>query len=475
MRLLLQEVRSGHTPESLAAQFSAESGLVLLSSGGLNPTYARYSLVAARPFLSMRSWGTRIETQTQGSRQIQFGDPWRILDCLMARYELLEQVDLPFPLGGCFGYWGYDLNAFLEPRLRRTAVHDLELPDCCVGFYDSLVVFDHALNKTWVVSTGLQADGSRDEARARTRAEFWRQKLSAEHSEENPRPEDASQPSDALVNSNVTRTGFIDMVNRAQRYITAGDIYQVNLAQRLTSPVRTNSYDFFRALASRSPAPFAAYLNCGGYQVVSSSPECFLRLNGSSIQTRPIKGTRPRHADPNRDTQLAFELRTSPKETAEIVMITDLLRNDLGRVCEYGSIHVPELARLERFAQVQHLVSTVEGHLRSDVSHLRALAQCFPGGSVTGAPKIRAMEIIDELEPIARGPYTGCIGYLGFNRESQFSIVIRSAICTERQLWFHVGAGIVADSDPAAEYNETWAKAAGLIAALGPSSLISAV
>src|SRR6185503_8062532 len=186
MRLLLQEVRSGHTPESLAAQFSAESGLVLLSSGGLNPTYARYSLVAARPFLSMRSWGTRIETQTQGSRQIQFGDPWRILDCLMARYELLEQVDLPFPLGGCFGYWGYDLRNFVEPKLPRRAANDLELPDCHVGFYDSMVVFDHQLNKTWIVSTGLAADGSRSESRAGERMEFWRRALASPAVERTP-------------------------------------------------------------------------------------------------------------------------------------------------------------------------------------------------------------------------------------------------------------------------------------------------
>jgi anthranilate/para-aminobenzoate synthase component I len=191
-----------------------------------------------------------------------------------------------------------------------------------------------------------------------------------------------------------------------------------------------------------------------------------LRLSGSHIQTRPIKGTRPRDADPTRDAQLAYELQTSAKELAELVMITDLLRNDLGKVCEFGSVQVPELARLERFAQVQHLVSTVEGRLRPDVTHFAALASCFPGGSITGAPKFRAMEIIDELESIARGPYCGCHGYLGFNRESQLSITIRTAICKESSVYFHVGAGIVADSNPEAEYEETLAKAAGFLAAL---------
>jgi para-aminobenzoate synthetase component 1 len=212
-------------------------------------------------------------------------------------------------------------------------------------------------------------------------------------------------------------------------------------------------------------------LDCGGFQMVSSSPEQFLRLSGSQIQTRPIKGTRPRSQDGTRDAQLAYELQTSAKETAELVMITDLLRNDLGRVCEYGSVHVPELARLERFPQVQHLVSTVEGRLRPGVTHFQALAACFPGGSITGAPKIRAMEIIDELEPIARGPYTGALGYLGFNRESQLSIVIRTAICARQTAHFYVGAGIVADSDPAAEYDETLAKARGFFEALRRQAL----
>ena len=203
-----------------------------------------------------------------------------------------------------------------------------------------------------------------------------------------------------------------------------------------------------------------------GFQVVSSSPEQFLRLSGSHIQTRPIKGTRPRSADATRDAQLTYELQTSSKEMAELVMITDLLRNDLGRVCEFGSVQVPELVRLERFPQVQHLVSTVEGRLRPDITHLAALAACFPGGSITGAPKIRAMEIIDELEPVARGPYTGALGYLGFNRESQLSIVIRTAVCQGGKAFFHAGAGIVADSVPEAEYEETLAKARGFLAAL---------
>jgi aminodeoxychorismate synthase component I len=250
-------------------------------------------------------------------------------------------------------------------------------------------------------------------------------------------------------------------VKRAQDYIQNGHIYQVNLSHRLTAPWEESGWDFFLRLKEISPAPFSAYLNCGEFELASSSPELFLRMSGSQIQTRPIKGTRPRHADATRDAQLSYELQTSAKEISELVMITDLLRNDLGRVCEFGSVQVPDLVRLEKYPHVQHLVSTVEGRLRADVTHFGAFASCFPGGSVTGAPKIRAMEIIDELEPISRGPYTGALGYLGFNRETQLSIIIRTALCHDGLVHFSVGAGIVADSVPEAEYEETLAKARG--------------
>ncbi len=476
---LLIEVESSSSPEALAASLVEQLGVVLLRSAGHDSSQARYSFVAARPFLTFHSFDTRCELtgpQTSDRRpQTRFGNPWRVLDELMARYELLDEVDLPFPLGGCFGYWGYDLNHFVEPKLPRRAVNDLELPDCHVGFYDSLVVFDHRLGKTWIVSTGLGVDGSRSEARAKERADWWKEQLSADNGGRagSPLPAETSLTterrarSDApYLASNLTREQFIACVERVQRYIRAGDIYQVNVAQRLSAPTQFSGWELFNRLLEVSPAPFAAFLDCGELQIASSSPELFLRLSGSHITTRPIKGTRPRSADATRDAQLTYELQTSAKEMSELVMITDLLRNDLGRVCEYGSVQVPELVRLERYPQVQHLVSTVEGRLRADVTHFAALAACFPGGSITGAPKFRAMEIIDELEPVTRGPYCGCHGYLGFNRESQLSITIRTAVRTPEKTFFHVGAGIVADSVPAAEYDETLTKARGFLAAL---------
>jgi para-aminobenzoate synthetase component 1 len=374
-------------------------------------------------------------------------------------------IDLPFPLGGCFGYWGYDLKNFVEPRLPRRALNDLELPDSHVGFYESLVVFDHRLGKTWCISTGLQADGSRNAERAQGRLEAWKDHLASPPLD--PEPGGSRLRADpSRVCSTLSREEFLCRVRRIQEYIRAGDIYQVNLSQRLGLGAGIDAWDLFQNLSVVSPAPFAAYLDCGDFQLVSSSPELFLRLSGPRVETRPIKGTRPRSSDTAEDARLTYDLQTSPKELAELVMITDLLRNDLGKVCEFGSVQVPELIRLERYAHVQHLVSTVEGRLRPEMTHLNAFASCFPGGSVTGAPKFRAMEIIDELEPVTRGPYTGALGYLGFNRESQLSIIIRAAMCSPRATWFHTGAGIVADSNPEAEYEETLAKARGFLQAL---------
>jgi para-aminobenzoate synthetase component 1 len=468
---LINEVETNATPDSLVEWLVRHNrpsgGIVLLRSGG-DFSHARYSFVTASPFMVFRSFGSRCEITRSSSstHHVQFGNPWKILDALMSRCELLDELDLPFPLGGCFGFWGYDLKNFTEPKLPRRALNDLELPDCHVGFYDSVVIFDQQLSKTFIVSTGLDDDGSRSRARANDQFEFWDKALtgSVQNStliSRNPKP--ATPKS---VQSNFTPQEFVEAVERAQAYIRSGDIYQVNLSQRLTTPGVMTGWDFFCQLNALSPAPFAAYLDCGDFQIASTSPERFLRLSGPHIITRPIKGTRPRGDEPTRDAQLAYELQTSAKELAELVMITDLLRNDLGKVCDFGSVQVPELARLEKFAQVQHLVSTVEGRLRRGVTHLAALASCFPGGSITGAPKFQAMQIIDELEPVTRGPYCGCHGYLGFNRESQLSITIRTAICAKDKFHFNVGAGIVADSEPESEYQETLAKGAGFLAAL---------
>jgi anthranilate/para-aminobenzoate synthase component I len=257
------------------------------------------------------------------------------------------------------------------------------------------------------------------------------------------------------------------MVRAAQEYIRAGDIYQVCLAHRFSAAFHGDRLGLYQALRHASPSPYASFLHLGDETVLSSSPECFLRIDGRSILTRPIKGTRPRRGDKDEDAAEARELLLSSKETAELVMITDLERNDLGSICEFGSVRTTDLLRLETFAQVHHLVSTVEGTLRSDITHAGAVAACFPGGSVTGAPKKRAIEIIRELEAVPRDLFTGAVGYFGYDGRTQFSIAIRTIVLREGVATFHVGAGITAGSDPVKEWEETLHKAAGILKAAG--------
>ena len=254
---------------------------------------------------------------------------------------------------------------------------------------------------------------------------------------------------------------------KAKEYIAAGDIYQVNLSQKFSARVDASPFQLYKTVRSLNPAPFASFLDCGDAAVISSSPERFLRISDRRVETRPIKGTRPRGRDRAADERLKAELLASAKDRAELVMIVDLERNDLGRVCEYGSISVPELITLESYATVLHLVSTITGRLKADQDHLDCIRAAFPGGSITGAPKIRAMEIIDELEPDRRGIYTGSMGYLGFNRQTDLNILIRTMLYRNGTVQFQVGGGIVADSDPALEYEETLHKGKALLAALG--------
>ncbi|MFC5050717.1 aminodeoxychorismate synthase component I [Rubritalea spongiae] len=266
-----------------------------------------------------------------------------------------------------------------------------------------------------------------------------------------------------VFEAQMEREDYMSKVERIKEYIAAGDIYQVNLTQQFVATIQGGSgWGLYRVLRDVTPAPLASYLALGGREVLSSSPETFLKFDNGRVETRPIKGTRPRFEDPAQDQRSAFELRTSEKEVAELVMITDLERNDLGQVCAFGSVQVEAMLKLEKYAQVYHLVSTVTGQLEDGVSQVQALKSCFPGGSITGAPKKRAMEIIDELEEESRGLYTGAVGYFGFNGQSQFNIAIRTLVRDGESLHYHVGAGIVADSNPVAEYEETLQKARGM-------------
>ena len=343
-------------------------------------------------------------------------DDWNLLEEELAT-RANPAADLGVPAGAAIGWAGFDGHFRF-------------------GFYDQVHVFQHQ-TATWRNPPRLSAWPN---APAFPRIAF------------RPRMQAAD---------------FQAMVAAAQSYIAAGDIYQVCLAHPFSSEFTGDAWPYFEALRHYSPAPQSAFLDLGGTRVASASPECFLRMSGRRVVTRPIKGTRPRRSDPQRDQRNAYDLLTSPKEVAELVMITDLERNDLGRICEYGSVTVPELLKLESFEQVHHLVSTVSGTLRPEITQAAALRSCLPGGSISGAPKKRALEIIAELEPYPRGLYTGAIGYFGYNGESQFNIAIRTAVFAGGAASFHVGAGIVADSVPEREWQETLDTAAGLLMAAG--------
>ena len=430
-------------------------GAFLLHSGlrSAGPR-ARWSLFGAEPFALFRGGDAAASAA------------WRRLAAAGAP-GAFDDHGAPFR-GGAVGYWAYDFGRRLE-RLPALAADDLGLPDFVLALYDVVGAFDHADGSAWLFSSGLPLEGSARVARARRRLDQVTRRLEGRATEPGAVPRLAH----ARARSTFDRAGYLAAVERVREHIRRGDIFQANLSQRWTVPVETTAAPptalplaLFESLARRSPAPFAGFIGAGDHAVVSASPERFLELRGRRIETRPIKGTRPRGSSPAEDARLARELETSEKDRAENVMIVDVLRNDLGRVCETGSVATRGLCELEAFPQVFHLTSTVTGVLRPGLDGFDLLRACFPGGSITGAPKIRAMEIIESLEPVRRHLYTGAIGYLDRNGDADWSIAIRTALVTPRAIHYAAGGGITADSDPAAEYQETLHKAAGLEAAI---------
>jgi para-aminobenzoate synthetase component 1 len=343
-----------------------------------------------------------------------------------------------------------------------------DVPDMVLMLCDLVVAIDHGARRAAILSSGLpETDPAARAARARARLDHAVARLAGV----SPLPAPARPAAPAPVTAEVMRAGHEAAVRRVIDYILAGDVFQANVAQRFTAPLPPPlaPLDLYRRMQAVNPAPFSGYLRLGDLVVASSSPERFLRLDGDRVETRPIKGTRPRGVSAGDDAALARELAASEKDRAENVMIVDLLRNDLSRVCRDDSVAVPALCDVERFATVMHLVSTVTGRLRPGLGPVDLLEACLPGGSITGAPKIRAMEIIAELEGTRRGAYCGALGWIGFDGGMDTSVVIRTCTVQGGTVAFSAGGGVVADSDPAAEYEETLAKARGMFAALAPS------
>ena len=464
---LIEEIFKPLTPPDTFELFQGETYSCFLDSGMDPQRLGRYSFIGSDPFLVMKSRGSEVTLIWQDKQEIEQGNPFDVLDRLLETYRIdSSRAPVPF-LGGAIGYLSYDLCHFIE-RLPSTAIDDLQLPESYFAFYDTIIAFDNLENRVYVVSTGFpELEESQRLTRAKSRLENMKSRL---FSSSVPVPEAVPQSTrertEAVLTSNFTPEDYIKAVEKTRGYIIAGDIFQANISQRFETDLTVPPYELYQRLRQINPAPFAAYLNFGDVTVASASPERFLLVNGDRVETRPIKGTRPRGKDAVEDVILAEELTHSIKDRAENVMIVDLERNDLGRVCQYGTIKVTELAMLETFPTVFHLTSTVIGRLRPGVNCVDLLKASFPGGSITGAPKVRAMEIIDELEPTRRNAYTGAIGYLSFDGNLDLNIVIRTFLIKDGKAYFQVGGGIVYDSDPEAEYQETLDKAKALIQAL---------
>jgi para-aminobenzoate synthetase component I len=455
-RLLVEEVPYRDPLHAFAA-FAALPGATFLDSARLDEGLGRYAFVMAEPFLTLTSRDGLIE---EGEARFT-GDPFAVLAKRLERYAVSHEPGLPPFQTGAAGYFAYDLGRHLE-RLPSHRIDDQPLPDLLMGFYGWTIAFDQAEKRAFILANGHPAP-----------SEPERQRLAAERIAGIRRRLDrpATLPSRRVIappRPDIERSAYEAMVRRTIDYILAGDIYQANITQRFSAELAPadDPFALYCALRRRNPAPFAAFLRHGEVAIVSASPERFLKLDQGRVETRPIKGTRPRGTTPAEDEALKRELIASIKDQAENLMIVDLLRNDLSRVCRDRTVEVPVLFGLESYATVHHLVSVVTGELSPGKGAVDLLRAAFPGGSITGAPKIRAMEIIAELEPTRRGPYCGSIGYIGFDGAMDTSIVIRTICIRGRQLTFQVGGGIVADSDPAAEYEESLTKAKAMIEVL---------
>ena len=460
---LAEPLPAALTPIEALLRLAPLPHVVFFDSASRAGRLGRYSFVAADPF----QW---VSAPADGS------DALSLLETNGRSYSARSRDDLPPFQGGIAGLFGYGLANSLE-RLPAARIDDLPLPALAVGYYDVVVAFDHQTHQAWIISQGFpETDAQARRERAQMRLAQMRSWLTQDHCPTanngkplpTPRHQLAKQFDVGLagVASNLSADGYRAMIRRAVDYIHAGDVFQVNLAQRLLSPARGSSLALYLRLRKQNPAPYAGYLDLGPWQICSTSPECFLTLRDRQVETRPIKGTRGRSGRPEADLFAGDELQLSEKDRAENVMIVDLLRNDLSRVCTADSVHVAQLCRLETYAYVKHLVSIVRGELTADATAWDLLRACFPGGSITGAPKIRAMEIIAELEPTARGAYCGSLAYLGFDGQMDSSILIRTLTAGRGWWQLPVGGGIVAQSQPDDEYRETWHKARGMLTAL---------
>ena len=492
---LVESLGELEDPATVAERFLDLPYMLLLDSatgahaGGDPHPLGRFSFLAADPAMVIRSKGSRTEIGDEAGWRAAEGDPLDVARRILASWRIEPAPGLPPFQGGAAGYLGYDYGAVLE-RLPAPRYDDLAIRDVVLGLYDWVIAWDHRVGAAWLVSTGLPATGAERSRRAGARIEMVRRRLAGPGASGAAHPPvrrgradaDGEAPSYALpgidgaeavgLRSTFTHRGYIDAVTRVREYIVVGDIFQANLSQRFQAPLTEPPFELYCRLRRRNPAAFAAYLGFDDVTVLSASPERFLQLDQQrrQVETRPIKGTRPRGLGPMHDAALGQALSESDKDRSENVMIVDLLRNDLSRVCRPGTVRVPELFALEQHPTVHHLVSTVVGELAVGADAVDLVRAAFPGGSITGAPKVRAMEIIAELEDAPRGIYTGAFGVFDPRGDFELGLPIRTAVVCDGVLTYQAGGGIVADSDPDLELAECWLKTEALRRALEPAT-----
>jgi anthranilate/para-aminobenzoate synthase component I len=437
---------------------------------------ARYSFIGFDPYLIFKVKNGSTEITYRGRKAVSTGNPLIRLKSLVAAYEQRPIKALPPFQGGAAGLLSYDFVQYLE-KLPKTTKDDLKIPDAHFFMIDKLIAFDHLDKKAWIVvcpgakDTELgYGDVDVNWAEKYDEAEEEIQRISARVSErQSVREKTSASPHfrTAELQHGLSKEQYMDIVRRAKKYIAAGDIFQINLSIRVSADIKNiKPWSLYKILRSINPSPFAGYIDFGDYQIASSSPERLLKISDGVIETRPIAGTRPRGRDMKEDELMRTELLLNEKERAEHIMLIDLERNDIGRVSDYGSVRVDELMITEDYSHVIHIVSNVKGKLASGKNCFDAIKAAFPGGTITGVPKVRCMEIIDELEPVSRGPYTGSFGYIGFSGSMDLNIVIRTFVIKGGFAYVQAGAGIVADSDPEKEYYESLKKAEALIRTL---------
>lgn len=467
-------------PHEVFRHFSGFPRHVLLESVKGPHKIARYSFIALDPYLEFRAKDGEVRVADIASNRVSLSSrpPLERLKELVSAYPQRLSRELPPFQGGAIGMLSYDFVRYIE-NIPRTAVDDLSIPDAHFFMTDKIIAFDHAWRRAWIIvapaarQTGLGYCDLSNVDWAEAYDETLRM-LDCMASEV-ARPQETAHdvcPSGgshekAPVRYEMSKDRYMHMVRRAKDYIAAGDIFQANLSQRISAPLSGRwSYDIYTVLREINPSPFAAYADFGEYQIVSSSPERLVRVFDNVVDTRPIAGTRPRGKDSGEDEAMRSELLLNEKERAEHIMLIDLERNDIGRVAEAGSVVVDELMITEDYSHVIHIVSNVRGTLAKGRTPFDVVKAAFPGGTITGVPKVRCMEIIDELEPVARGPYTGSLGYIGYSGSMDLNIIIRTFVVKDGHAYVQVGAGIVADSDPEREYYETLKKAEALIRTL---------